>query len=110
MARTCQEFYCNDCDGFFFIYLQIDFNDRGVVIKCPKCNREHPRNIIGGKIIDDGRHSQSKNIVCGLLSTWSKNPRSAITKFARDSILFAPSVGHQKRDEAERKYRQIGEV
>ena len=38
--RILQEFYCNDCDGFFLANLCIALNVR-VEVVCPNCGRKH---------------------------------------------------------------------
>ena len=49
-----QEFYCNDCDGYFRARLSLGFN-RSIYMVCPACDRHHPRVVHEGMIYESGR-------------------------------------------------------
>jgi len=50
--RITQEFYCNDCMGYFLVRLRVNGPNYKARVKCPKCGREHPRYIIDGLITE----------------------------------------------------------
>jgi hypothetical protein len=63
-SRIYQEFYCNDCNGYFGVKINIALN-YSVVMVCPNCGRKHPRTIKDGKIFErtyeargGGRHEE----------------------------------------------------
>jgi hypothetical protein len=49
LSRVYQEFYCNDCDGYFGVKLNMAINVKALIC-CPNCGRQHPRCIINGEI------------------------------------------------------------
>jgi len=66
-SRIYQEFYCNDCTGYFGVKLNIALN-YSVVVVCPNCGRKHPRTIKDGHIFEDtycprGREKYVEEIV-----------------------------------------------
>lgn len=51
MSKITQEFYCNDCDGYFFVTFNIALNQE-IGLVCPNCKRRHPRTIKDGCVSD----------------------------------------------------------
>jgi hypothetical protein len=51
MSKIAQEFYCNDCDGYILVKLNISLNRR-IQVKCPSCGRLHPRAVKEGLIVE----------------------------------------------------------
>ena len=94
MARIAQEFYCNECDGYFMARLNMDLNYK-VKIICPNCQHVHSRNVINGQIIEyikgktparfDAKYEEE--IVCPK-STYQKKPRHGCAKNARDGKIL----------------------
>lgn len=88
-----QEFYCNDCDGYIRVRLNMAIN-AAVVVVCPKCNRKHPRIIKDGKIFDtyNAQDERYREEICPTMSAYSKTPFSAnIKAHARDgAVITAP--------------------
>ena len=69
--KVTQEFYCNGCDGYFRVRLNIAL-DRNVVVVCPNCGHRHARGIKKGVIIEAyGKGDNDEEI-------WP--PRSAYSK------------------------------
>jgi len=50
---VAQEFYCNDCENYISVTLNMSLNI-AVVIVCPNCGRRHPRSIKNGQIFETG--------------------------------------------------------
>jgi|APFre7841882654_1041346.scaffolds.fasta_scaffold45719_3 hypothetical protein len=59
MAKRIFEFYCNDCDGWILVNLNEDIRGE-VVIRCPNCDREHPRNLENGEMTMPAGYGSSK--------------------------------------------------
>lgn len=47
--RELIEFYCNDCDGWFRVNLNLEI-DGDFLFVCPECAREHPRTVAKGEL------------------------------------------------------------
>jgi len=47
--RELIEFYCNDCDGYFRVNLNLEI-DGDFLFVCPQCGREHPRTVTKGDL------------------------------------------------------------
>jgi len=75
--RIYQEFYCNDCQGYFGVKLNMALNI-DVVVVCPKCGREHPRTIENGNIYEKTyvprRGAMHKEEIIPPLSAYHKKP------------------------------------
>lgn len=50
--RELIEFFCNDCDGFFTVNLNLEL-DGDFLFVCPSCGREHPRTVKSGELAGD---------------------------------------------------------
>ena len=53
--RVTQEFYCNECDGYFRVTLNMELNIN-VKVHCPNCDHQHCRHIVNGVLFD--QHQQ----------------------------------------------------
>jgi hypothetical protein len=89
--KVWQEFYCNDCVGYFRVKLNLAINAR-VEMVCPNCGRKHPRVIKDGVIYEHhaglGPNAWTEEIIVPK-SAWSKE--SQHTKMivgARDGVVF----------------------
>lgn len=92
--RVVQEFYCSGCDGYFRVTLDMAVNLR-VLMECPKCNRQHERDISGGQIKDCSKYNKTTTIVVSMPSTYSKTPVLGRSKpYMRDGCV----VHDHKRD------------
>ncbi len=82
--RTSQEFFCNGCEGFIIVRLNMHIN-HVVEVVCPECGRKHRRNIKEGRIWEDGRHaSDVKETVRPTMATYSKKARTSVMREARE--------------------------
>lgn len=74
MARINQEFYCGECDGYFFAKINMEIT-QGVDLVCPNCGHKHHRFIDKGQIFERGR-SSNKAIeeICPVKSSYHKKP------------------------------------
>lgn len=72
--RVWQEFYCNDCNGFFTVKINLALNQQ-ILLCCPgpDCTRKHPRNIKNGIIYEGGREDHGEEIIVPK-SAYSKKP------------------------------------
>jgi len=81
-SKVWQEFYCNDCDGYIRLKLNVEIC-RPVRICCPNpsCARHkdgHPRVIQGGMIISDhGGGGKESEEIMPPLSAYSKESINA---------------------------------
>lgn len=77
--RIPQEFYCNECDGYFLANLNVHLNIKVTVI-CPNCGHNHNRVIKNGVILESfesfNRHEE---IMC-LKCTYQKTPYTSRMK------------------------------
>lgn len=86
--KVWQEFYCNDCDGWISIKLNVSIN-HSVQIVCPGpgCTRKHPRKIENGKIITGGGTYGEE--IYPPPSAYSKTPRAkGAFRGSRDGIVL----------------------
>lgn len=84
-GRVWQEFYCNDCNGYFRVRLNMSLNIR-VKMKCPNCGREHPRCIVNGLI---------KEYAPEISSSYTEEiivPKSAYSKEPKHTKML---IGHK---------------
>ena len=72
--KIWQEFYCNDCCGYFRVKLNMAINC-SVEMVCPGCGRKHPRRIEKGRIYEGGGGA-SKEEIRPPKSAYSKEPLS----------------------------------
>ncbi len=81
--RTSQEFYCNGCDGFFLVRLNLNIN-HVVEVVCPKCSRRHQRCIKDGRIYEEGRwNGDKRETIIATKATYSKKARTTVMREAR---------------------------
>ena len=80
--KIWQEFYCNDCAGYFRVKLNVALNIR-VEMVCPNCGRKHPRSIKNGLIVEAGHDAICEEILV---------PKSAYSK----ESLHAKMKGHER--------------
>jgi len=72
--RVWQEFYCNDCDGYIRIKLNMSLNFE-IEVVCPECGRKHPRVIKDGQIFEKGsRFAEYREEICPPKSAYHKEP------------------------------------
>lgn len=71
--KVWQEFYCNDCCGYFTVKLNMNINDITVEMKCPNCGRKHPRTIKDG-VLHDGASGAYKEEIIVPKSAYHKEP------------------------------------
>ena len=80
-----QMFYCNDCNGYIKVKLNMGLN-YSVRVKCPECGREHPRTIENGMIVND-YSSNGGEVICPPKSCYSKESfTDKIKTNARDGV------------------------
>lgn len=84
--KVFEEFYCNDCDGFICVRLNKALNF-AVKVRCPNCGHEHPRKIVDGIIMEDGKCSEGSEIICPPKSAYSKKALMA-PKHARSAAVL----------------------
>jgi hypothetical protein len=92
MGKIAQEFYCNDCDGFILVKLNINLNRR-ITVKCPNCGHQHPRSIKDGVIYESatGINGQEIDEIMPTKAAYSKTSILA-TKSSRDGITPTTQV------------------
>lgn len=90
MDKITQEFYCNDCDGYFRVKLNMALNRR-VEIVCPNCKHHHPRGIKDGRIVEAySPRDASTEEICPPKSAYSKESIAIkMMKNARDGVVIA---------------------
>jgi hypothetical protein len=104
-----QEFYCNDCDGYFRARLSVGFN-RHILMVCPNCGRQHPREVKNGLIVEGYTRSNNEEIHVPK-SSYSKTPVTREMAKAK-SILTHPwprpddIEGMKAQDEAAEQIRK----
>lgn len=87
--KIWQEFYCNDCDGYWRVKLCMQLNIR-VEMVCPNCGRKHPRCIKDGKIYENADVGSYTEEVLAPKSSYSKEPVSnRIKRNARDGAVIS---------------------
>ena len=108
MSRETFEFYCNDCDGWFLVNMNV-YKRGDVMVVCPNCNHEHPRSIADGAVLassdwgfkdsDYNRYKTNKRIVSRsyiskaserivpMKSAYSKKPRLHLLERVRGGYL-----------------------
>jgi hypothetical protein len=89
MSAVVQEFYCNDCDGYFRARLSLGFN-RCIRMVCPNCGRKHPRVVKNGMIRETGHVNNPKEEEVYVPKTsYSKTPVTRAMARAQ-SVLARP--------------------
>ena len=90
MAKIWQEFYCNDCSGYFRVKLDMALNIK-IKMCCPNCGHPHPRATKDGQIVEynDGIKGSYEEEVHVPKSAYSKEPfTSRIKANARDGAVI----------------------
>ena len=90
MPRVTQEFYCNDCQGYFRAKLNMAINMK-VLVCCPNCCRQHPRWIENGEIKDNYSRTMSGNPTDEIIipmSAYSKKPKFETKPYTRDGNVI----------------------
>lgn len=84
MSRITSEFYCGECNGYFFVRLNIGL-DRDFGIICPMCGHKHFRQVKGGVIVGDsmGRNDNYEEIRPTKSAYHKESVHSKMKKFAR---------------------------
>jgi hypothetical protein len=90
MTRVYQEFYCNDCRGYFRVKLNMGLNIK-VKMQCPECGRQHPRWIENGLIKDNYSRTMAgkpEHEVLVPKSAYSKQPKFGAKANSRDGHVI----------------------
>lgn len=95
--RIWQEFYCNDCDGYFRVKLNVAINMR-VEMVCPNCGRKHPRSIRDGRIVEAGHEAVKEEILVPKSAYSKESLHSKMIKNARDGEVFKGEDDLNKRN------------
>lgn len=99
MPRVSQEFYCNECDGYFIVRLNTKLNHEAV-IRCPNCGHEHRRCVKNGEIYEQGRFSSDhKETILPTKTSYSKKPfTEEMRKNARDGVRVPDGMREEMYD------------
>jgi hypothetical protein len=75
MARVSEEFYCNKCDGYFVVRINVAL-DYEIELVCPNCGRAHRRCVKNGHIFEEGRYTskEAKERILTTKNNYSKEP------------------------------------
>ena len=88
MKKIWQEFFCNDCGGYFRVKLNMALNIN-VEVVCPECGRKHPRVVENGRIYEKGNSSGVVEEIHTTKSAYSKEPlHKNIQPGARDGKVI----------------------
>jgi len=87
--KIWQEFFCNDCSGYFRVKLNMALNC-SVEMTCPECGRKHPRRIEKG-IIYEGGGGTAREEIRPPKSAYSKKAISNIKVHAREGVVLKDS-------------------
>jgi hypothetical protein len=103
--RVVQEFYCNDCDGYFRVTLNMAL-EMDIKLECPNCGHHHDRSIKGGLVYEKalGLKHQSEHVIVPVKSTYSKTP--ALTKSYKD-MRSGVVIDDPKRDLVKERWNEI---
>lgn len=111
--RELIEFFCNDCNGYFTVNLNLEI-DGDFLFVCPSCGREHPRTVQKGelsgdileRIYEDGvgkrirrNNSSSGERIIVPKSCYSKKSRLKVIEHANKGFLaraWAELAGNEK--------------
>ncbi len=86
--KIWQEFYCNDCDHYMRVKLNMALNI-SVKVVCPNCQRKHPRSIKNGIIVDDGCGSNGEEILVPKSACSKESLHAKMRKNARDGLMIS---------------------
>ena len=87
--RNAQEFYCNECDGYFIVRINMAL-DHTVHIKCPNCGHDHRRVVKNGEIFEVGAYGT--NVVETIRTTKSTYRKEPITTKMRETAYKRDGV------------------
>jgi hypothetical protein len=51
-VRELIELFCNDCNGYFHVNLNLSI-EGDFRFECPQCGRRHPRTVRAGEVVGD---------------------------------------------------------
>jgi hypothetical protein len=102
-VRVVQEFYCNKCNGYFRVTLNMALNIR-VLLECPECHRQHERDIKDGVIREVSKEFKTKDIVIATRSTYSKTP---VLVASKPGMRNGCVVGDPNRDLINDRWNEI---
>ncbi len=94
MSKVAQEFYCNDCDGYVRLKLNMALNQR-VRVVCPNCGHQHPRELRDG-VIYECYHSADAETICPPKSSYSKTSLLA-PKHSREGVRIDDQTSPELR-------------
>lgn len=97
--KVWQEFYCNDCDGYIRVKLNMALNI-AIEVVCPNCERKHPRSIRNGLIYEGGNDSSKEEIMVPKSAYSKESLHAKMRKHARDAIAFEKEGDISKRHPA----------
>jgi hypothetical protein len=105
MATVTQEFYCNDCDGYFRVPLNMALNI-DVLMTCPNCGRKHERSIEKGVLFERWGSGDRKYVeeIAVPKTAYSKKP---IHKLSRQHMRGGVVIADPSRDLIEDRWREI---
>lgn len=75
-----QEFYCNKCNGYIVVRLNMEINRR-VLMVCPMCGRKHQRQVRNGVLFDTNKFTDESKI------EEVHVPKSAYSKTERTKVM-----------------------
>jgi hypothetical protein len=87
--KVWQEFYCNDCQGYFTVKINLALSCR-IKLECPNCKHQHPRVVKDGKIFEHAEGVPNyEEVIVTTKSNYSKEPKHAkIKRDARNGEVF----------------------
>lgn len=95
--KIWQEFYCNECIGYFRVKLDTSINERIVMI-CPNCGHNHHRYIKDGHIVEygDGTGREAVEVIVPK-SAYSKEPFNKASRVNQraGSVIDPESIDFQ---------------
>jgi hypothetical protein len=97
MARVSEEFYCNDCDGYFVVRINVAL-DYEIHVVCPNCGHAHPRYVRDGHIFEHGTGKHPKERILTTKNNYSKEPitEKMRQKGARNGEPIAQMFLHER--------------
>jgi hypothetical protein len=101
--KIIQEFYCNECVGYFRVTLDVGFN-RLVGVECPNCGHQHEREIKDGIIYENHKTGSFHEILMPMKSTYSKT--AALRKSEKGMRNGLP-LGDPEKDLIQERWNEI---
>lgn len=100
-----QEFYCNECDGYFMVPLNMALNIN-VIVNCPNpdCRHQHRRHIRDGVLKDQHRSGGTVQDILIPRSAYRKEPlHRKSRRYMRDGQV----VSDPSRDLVQDRWSEI---